>query len=140
MAIMVQEMFLLIVRVFRARDPSNQDLDVKDGISLLSLKNDVLLSYLHSLILLSSHRILGHSLLERSPPLTNFSTTNREVRGSDAGDLVDAAVEARAILEKTKALETRMRYQIQKLVRVAEDSAASRDQDITHGGIEKLIN
>ncbi|KAF9521072.1 hypothetical protein BS47DRAFT_1335153 [Hydnum rufescens UP504] len=113
----------------KARDTS--DLDVKDGISLLSLKNDVLLSYLQSLVLLSSHRILGHSLLERSAPLASFSSATREPRGADAGDLVDSAVESRAILEKTKALEARMRYQIQKLVRVAEDTD-TRDQDITH--------
>jgi U3 small nucleolar ribonucleoprotein protein LCP5 len=71
-------------------------------------------------------------LLERSAPLAGFSSATREPRGADAGDLVDSAVESRAILEKTKALDARMRYQIQKLVRVAEDTD-TRNQDITHG-------
>ena len=115
---------------YRAR--SSSDMDFTDGISLLSLKNDVLLSYLQSIVLLSSHRILGHSLLERSPPSEPFGSAHREPRGSEAGDLVDSAVEARAILEKTKSLEARMKYQIQKLIRVAEDTV-SQEQDVTHG-------
>jgi len=47
--------------------------------------------------------------------------TDREARGGEAGDLVDAMVEGRVVLEKIKVLEGRMRYQIEKLVRVAEE-------------------
>jgi len=120
-----------VIRSTLTKAKTTGDFDVKDGISLLSLKNDVLLSYLQSLVLLSSHRILGHSLLERSPPSDPFNSAHRDPRGIEAGDFVDSAVEARAVLEKTKSLEARMRYQIQKLVRVAEDTV-SQDQDITH--------
>jgi len=70
-------------------------------------------------------------LLDRSAPSASFGSLEREPRGADAGDLVDSAVEGRAILEKAKALEARMKYQIEKLVRVAEDTTA-QDQDITH--------
>lgn len=101
-----------------------EELDFKDGISLLSLKNDALISYIHSMVLMSCHRIAGHSLLDREPPSQGFASLDRDPRGSNAGDLVDHAIEARAILEKSKALEARMKYQIEKLVRLAESSTA----------------
>ncbi|KAF8710511.1 Sas10/Utp3/C1D family, partial [Rhizoctonia solani] len=100
----------------------DSELDTHAGISLLSLKNHVMLSYIHSLALLSSHRVLGHSLLDRAPPSQPFGALDRPARGSNAGDLVDTIVEDRVILEKTKTLETRMKYQIDKLVCLAQDS------------------
>ncbi|KAG8691325.1 hypothetical protein FRC11_004970 [Ceratobasidium sp. 423] len=100
----------------------DSELDTRTGISLLSLKNHVMLSYIHSLALLSSHRVLGHSLLDRAPPSEPFGSLDRPARGADAGDLVDTMVEDRIILEKTKTLEARMKYQIDKLVRLAQDS------------------
>ncbi|CAE6436838.1 unnamed protein product [Rhizoctonia solani] len=100
----------------------DSELDTRAGISLLSLKNHVMLSYIHSLGLLSSHRVLGHSLLDRAPPSEPFGALDRPARGSDAGDLVDTMIEDRIVLEKTKALEARMKYQIDKLVRLAQDN------------------
>ncbi|KAB5596441.1 Neuroguidin-B [Ceratobasidium theobromae] len=100
----------------------DSELDTSAGISLLSLKNYVMLSYIHSLALLSSHRLLGHSLLDRTPPSESFGVSDRSVRGCDAGDLVDTMVEDRIILEKAKTLEARMKYQIGKLVRLAQDN------------------
>ncbi|KAJ7090329.1 hypothetical protein B0H15DRAFT_779085 [Mycena belliarum] len=99
----------------------HENLATKDGISLFSLKHQLLLSYLQSLLLLSSHRAIGHTLTERSPPSQPFSRLDREARGADAGDLVDSMVETRVVLEKVKALESRMRYQIEKLVRTAQE-------------------
>ncbi|KAF8654149.1 hypothetical protein AX16_003678 [Volvariella volvacea WC 439] len=103
------------------------DLESKDGISLLSLKHHVLLSYLQSLALVSSRRALGDSLLVRTRPELPFSSSDRSSRGADLGDLVDSMVEARIVLEKIKTLESRMRYQIEKLVRVAEEPEKSQD-------------
>ncbi len=94
---------------------------MKDGISLLTLKNISLTSYLNSIVLLSSHRALGHSLQVRTPAPEDFASRARSARGGDAGDLVDSLVEGRAILEKAKTMETKMRYQIDKLVRVAKE-------------------
>jgi len=110
-----------------SRQKNTTDLDTKDGISLLSLKHHLLLSYLQSLVLLSSHRALGHSLTSRSPPAQYFSSANQDARGSGAGDLVDSTVEGRVVLEKIKVLEGRMRYQIEKLVRVAEEVSSSQN-------------
>lgn len=109
------------------RQKSTTDLDTKDGISLLSLKHHLMLSYLQSLTLISSHRVLGHTLDERSPPSQPFSTVDRQARGSGAGDLVDSLVEGRVVLEKIKVLEGRMKYQIEKLVRVAEEAPSNHN-------------
>ncbi|KAJ7460986.1 hypothetical protein B0H11DRAFT_1736434 [Mycena galericulata] len=98
-----------------------ENLSTKEGISLLSLKHHLLLSYLQSLLLLSSHRAIGHTLTERSPPSHPFSHIDREPRGADTGDLVDSMVETRVVLEKVKALESRMRYQLEKLVRTTQE-------------------
>lgn len=106
---------------------SADDIDMKDGISLLSLKNHLLLSYLQSLVLLSARRATGDSLTERTPANSPFSTVDREARGSGAGDLVDSMIEGRVVLEKIKVLESRMRYQIEKLVRVAEEVPSGKD-------------
>jgi len=96
-------------------------LDSKDGISLLSLKHHILLSYLNSLVLLSSRRVVGHSLSGRYNPDQAFSATERASRRNGPGDLVDSMVEGRVVLEKIRTLEMRMRYQIEKLVRVARE-------------------
>jgi U3 small nucleolar ribonucleoprotein protein LCP5 len=39
-------------------------------------------------------------------------------------------IEGRVVLEKIKVLENRMRYQIEKLVRVAEDSLSTNQNTI----------
>ncbi|KAJ7684591.1 hypothetical protein DFH06DRAFT_1156064 [Mycena polygramma] len=103
----------------RARPTEDLVASTHDGISLLALKPPLLLSYMQSLLLLSAHRALGHTLAERSAPSAPFSDLKRGPRGADGGDLVDAAVEGRVVLEKVRALEGRMRYQIEKLVRAA---------------------
>ena len=105
---------------------------MKDGISLLSTKSHVLLSYLQSLSLLSAERALGHSLLARSRTSASFASSSREPRGNGAGDKVDAMVEGRVVLEKVKILEGRMRYQIDKLVRLAEETPEA-SQNVANG-------
>jgi len=119
-----------IVRSTLVKAQSMTENDVKNGISLLSQRNDTLLSYLASMVLMSAHRVLGHSLLSRDLPTSGFDDPERRARGTEAGDLVDSAIEARAVLEKTKALELRLKYQIQKLVRLAEDASVA-NQDVT---------
>ncbi|KAJ6500560.1 hypothetical protein C8R45DRAFT_73489 [Mycena sanguinolenta] len=101
---------------------NNADLTTPNpnGISLLGLKPQLLLSYMQSLVLLSAHRALGHTISERSPPTQPFSDPQRSARGADAGDLVDSMVTGRVALEKVRLLEGRMRYQIEKLVRAAQ--------------------
>lgn len=69
--------------------------------------------------------MLGESLDSRSPPPQPFSSLDRSSRGSNAGDLVDSMIESRIVLEKVKILETKLRYQIDKLVRLAEQPESS---------------
>lgn len=103
------------------------ELDTKSGISLLSVKHHLMLSYLQSLTLVSSRRAAGDSLIERTPPSLSFSASDRGPRGSGVGDRVDSLIEARVALEKIKMLEGRMQYQIEKLVRVAEEATTSNE-------------
>ncbi|KAJ4475771.1 hypothetical protein J3R30DRAFT_3658774 [Lentinula aciculospora] len=101
-----------------------------DGISLLSLKHHVLLSYLQSLLLVSTRRALGHSISARDPPSEPFSSLERNARGAGSGDLVDQMIEGRIVLEKVKALEGRMRYQIEKLVKAAQQKEKLDANDV----------
>jgi U3 small nucleolar ribonucleoprotein protein LCP5 len=98
---------------------------MKSGISLLSLKHHLLLSYLRSLVLVSSGRALGNDLNGRSAPTQPFSRKDRDARGNQMGDLVDSMIEDRAVLEKIHVLEAKMRYQIDKLIRIAEEPSTN---------------
>lgn len=86
-----------------------------------------MLSYLQAATLLIAHRGLGHSLNHRSPPNVTFASSSRPARGDNAGDIIDYMVEDRLVLEKIKVLEGRMKYQIEKLVRVATEEQASQN-------------
>ncbi|KAJ8480940.1 hypothetical protein ONZ51_g6346 [Trametes cubensis] len=102
-----------IVKSLRQKSSKSSELDTRDGISLLSLKHHMMLSYLQSLSLLTARRAIGHSLADRSPPSAPFT------------------IEARVVLEKVKVLEGRMKYQIDKLVRIAEEGD-SADKNIVN--------
>jgi len=86
---------------------------------------------MQSLVLLHSHRVLGHSLTTRSPPSEPFNSPERGKRGADAGDLVDSMIEGRDVLEKIKVLESKMRYQIEKLVQLAAEGPS--DEMVING-------
>lgn len=86
---------------------------------------------MQSLALLHSHRVLGHSLTIRSPPPEPFNSRERGRRGADAGDLVDSMIEFRALLEKIKLPESKMRYQIEKLIQLA--AVGPSDEKVING-------
>ncbi len=85
----------------------------KDGISLLDVKNDLLLSYLQNLVFLILLKLRQHDV-EPEPAESN-----------DLGDLVvKKLVELRVYLEKgVRPLEGRLKYQIDKVLRAADDFA-----------------
>ncbi|KAF9567561.1 hypothetical protein CPC08DRAFT_733008 [Agrocybe pediades] len=112
------------------KDADKSNLNVTDGISLLSLKHHVLLSYLQSLVLVTSHRLVGNSLEGRSPPSEPFGTKERTARGNFPGDLVDSMIENRIVLEKAEVLESKMRYQIEKLVRLSDETSQKAEQAV----------
>ncbi|KAL4075407.1 hypothetical protein V8B97DRAFT_1579306 [Scleroderma yunnanense] len=113
-----------LIQSLREKQITTDTMNTKDGISLLSLKHHVMLSYLHAIVLLSARRTLGDSMEDRMPPSEPFSAADRDIRGSGIGDLVDSMIEGRVVLEKIKVLESRIRYQIDKLVRIAQDSSS----------------
>ena len=110
---------------------SRQTLDMTTGISLLSLKHHLLLSYLRSLVLVSSGRALGNTLNSRSAPTQPFGKKDRDARGNQMGDVIHSMIENRTVLEKIHVLEAKMRYQIDKLVRIAEEPL--QDTRLTDG-------
>lgn len=86
----------------------------KDGISLLDVKNELLLSYLQNLVFLILVKIRG--------------TKQGDINGSEKGSSVDdevvkKLVELRLYLEKgVRPLEDKLSYQIGRLLRAADDA------------------
>ncbi|KAF9230656.1 hypothetical protein BU15DRAFT_91070 [Melanogaster broomeanus] len=118
-----------LIQSLREKQSSTDQMDTSDGISLLSLKHHLMLFYLQSLVLLSSRRAAGDSLQNRAPASLPFSAVDRSARGAGLGDRVDSMIEGRVVLEKVKVLESRMRYQIEKLVRIADDASKNVADD-----------
>ena len=82
-----------------------------------------MLFYLQSLVLLVARRAAGDTLEDRTPASLPFSAADRGARGAGLGDLVDSMIEGRVVLEKIKVLESRIKYQIEKLVRITDDGS-----------------
>ncbi|KAG5519578.1 hypothetical protein PMAC_001733 [Pneumocystis sp. 'macacae'] len=86
-------------------------LPVDKGISLLSLKSHLFLSYLHNLVLLILVKIRGESISE-----------------GKYVSIVERLIELRIILEKgVHPIETKLRYQIDKILTIVEKHAASEE-------------
>jgi U3 small nucleolar ribonucleoprotein protein LCP5 len=96
----------------------------------------MLLSYIHALTLITAHRILpgpSSSLSQHTPPPGPYSSDSRPARGADAGDLVDASIDFRVVLEKIRPMESQMRYQIDKLVKLALQPEEVAQKDVVKG-------
>jgi U3 small nucleolar ribonucleoprotein protein LCP5 len=93
----------------------------KDGISLLDVKNELLLSYVQNLVFLILLKLRSQS----SPASDEYSIPTE--------DIVKKLAELRVYLEKgVRPLEARLKYQIDKVVKVADDasrSALQKSQD-----------
>ena len=86
----------------------------QDGISLLDVKNEILLSYLHNFIFLILFQLRNLS----------SSSDNEESLGEEA---VRKLVELRAYLDRgVKPLEGRLKYQVDKVIKAAEDAERAR--------------
>ncbi|KAK3398397.1 Sas10/Utp3/C1D family-domain-containing protein [Sordaria brevicollis] len=97
----------------------------KDGISLLDVKNELLLSYLQNLVFLI--------LLKLRQARTGNGKKKDEESENDQTDLDDLVVkklvELRLYLEKgVRPLEDKLRYQIDKVLRAADDAERSAKQ------------
>ncbi|KFZ02950.1 hypothetical protein V502_11362 [Pseudogymnoascus sp. VKM F-4520 (FW-2644)] len=86
----------------------------KDGISLLDVKNELLLSYLQNLVFLILIKLRDY----------NSEESDDEEAQSIDDDVVQKLVETRVYLEKgVRPLEARLKYQIDKVLRAADDAA-----------------
>ncbi|KAI0970149.1 Sas10/Utp3/C1D family protein [Xylaria arbuscula] len=97
----------------------------ENGVSLLSVKNELLLSYLHNLVFLILMKIRNAKNGD-----DDSSQTSAEI--SDA--VVKKLVELRLYLDKgVRPLEERLRFQLDKILRAADDAERSekiaQDQD-----------
>jgi U3 small nucleolar ribonucleoprotein protein LCP5 len=113
--------------------PSDQDLLLPpaDGISLLDTKNALLLSYIQNLVFL-----IVLKLRQTSQPSQNTGT---ELNAA----AVKKLVQLRVYMERgVRPLEGRLKYQIEKVLRAAEDAeraaATKTNGDIKSGKITKL--
>ncbi|WFD26610.1 hypothetical protein MNAN1_001593 [Malassezia nana] len=110
------------------------DYDHPDGLSLLTVKVDALLAYIHHVALLGVHRLSGNSYEE------------------DPGKkYIQNLVKLRLCLEKLRPMENRLRYQVEKLLQsvaaeeknaVAEalegDKQGDADEDKEDEDLDKL--
>lgn len=87
----------------------------KDGLSLLDVKNELLLSYLEHMVFLI--------LLKLRNVSSTDSDTDLTLENSDLGQsVVKKLVELRLYLEKgVRPLEEKLRYQVEKALRAAEE-------------------
>ncbi|KAJ9651676.1 hypothetical protein H2198_009058 [Neophaeococcomyces mojaviensis] len=94
-----------------------------DGISLLDVKNDLLLSYLQHLVFLILLR------------LKNGSTSSAESANLGT-QVIKKLIELRAYLDRgVRPLEGRLRYQIDKVLRAAEDADRSTARKAQVNGV-----
>lgn len=94
--------------------PTEDILPPKEGISLLDSKNELLLSYLQNLVFIILLKIKSRS------DSGDSERSNLDVRDQ----VVQKLVELRVYLEKgVRPLENRLKYNIDKIIRTADDAA-----------------
>jgi U3 small nucleolar ribonucleoprotein protein LCP5 len=100
--------------------PTEDILPPKEGISLLDVKNDLLLSYLQNLVFLILLKLRSRS---------DESGSQQELKLHPHDEVVQKLVELRVYLEKgVRPLENRLKYNIDKIIRTADDAARKMNQ------------
>lgn len=98
----------------------------KDGLSLLDVKNELLLSYLQNLVFL---------ILVKLRKAKQGGSGYDDEDSSLDDEVVKKLVELRLYLEKgVRPLEDKLRYQIEKVLRAADD--AERNEKATRAAVE----
>lgn len=106
--------------------PKDDVLPPQDGISLLDVKNELLLSYLQNLVFLI---------------LLKIRTRKGEEDLVPQDEVVQKLVELRVYLEKgVRPLENRLKYQIDRIIRAADDASrkSAQTNKATRAGASKL--
>jgi U3 small nucleolar ribonucleoprotein protein LCP5 len=94
----------------------------KDGISLLDVKNDLLLSYLQNLVFLILLKLRSRSEVDGAKEEGNEDDALQQ-------EVTKKLVELRVYLDKgVRPLENRLKYQIDKIIRTADDATRKSTQ------------
>ncbi|KAJ4375197.1 hypothetical protein N0V83_002283 [Neocucurbitaria cava] len=100
--------------------PNDDILPPKEGISLLDVKNELLLSYLQNLVFLILLKLRSRSSSDREEQEEGLHSHD---------EVVQKLIELRIYLEKgVRPLENRLKYNIDKILRTADDSARMSTQ------------
>jgi U3 small nucleolar ribonucleoprotein protein LCP5 len=95
------------------------------GVSLLNVKNELLLSYLQNLVFLILLKI------------RNAKNTKHQTKPSDSdlsSEVIEKLVELRLYLEKgVRPLEDKLRFQLDKILRTAEDAERNAQREQVNG-------
>ncbi|KAF1916250.1 Sas10/Utp3/C1D family-domain-containing protein [Ampelomyces quisqualis] len=103
--------------------PNEDVLPPNEGISLLDVKNDLLLSYLQNLVFLILLKLRARS---------DDSGSQQELKLHPLEEVVQKLVELRVYLEKgVRPLENRLKYNIDKIIRTADDAARKTNHPIS---------
>lgn len=105
-------------------DVSENAFAYPEGISLLTVKNDAMLDYLHHVVAVCISKVSGRSLNSSTRSSSSVSDASHS-----SADLVQNLVKLRLMLEKLRPLENRLKYQMDKLLR----SAADADKEVLLG-------
>ncbi|KAH7091046.1 Sas10/Utp3/C1D family-domain-containing protein [Paraphoma chrysanthemicola] len=109
--------------------PTDDVLPPKEGISLLDVKNELLLSYLQNLVFL---------ILLKLRARADSSEPEQETSLYPHDEVVQKLVELRVYLEKgVRPLENRLKYNIDKIIRTADDAARRIAQPTTKAKTKK---
>jgi U3 small nucleolar ribonucleoprotein protein LCP5 len=112
--------------------PTDEILPPKEGISLLDVKNELLLSYLQNLVFL---------ILLKLRARTDSGHAEQELDLHPQDDVVQRLVELRVYLEKgVRPLENRLKYNIDKIIRTADDAARRLAQPANKTRPKRLKN
>ena len=112
---------LLTLRTLPSLSSTNE-LTYPTGISLLTLKNHLLLSYLHNLL-----------------ATFHLKLTSQSLTSAEGAEVVANLVKLRVVLEKVAPLEGKLKYQIEKLVRRADQAAEGADEEDVANGAPSLL-
>ncbi|KAI1334440.1 hypothetical protein F5Y15DRAFT_289646 [Xylariaceae sp. FL0016] len=105
----------------------------QNGVSLLDVKNELLMSYLQNLVFMIILKIRNAK--------RNTSTDSTESESDLTDTVVQKLVELRLYLEKgVRPLEEKLRFQLDKILRAAEDADRIQQADNEAEGAESDLN
>lgn len=139
-----KEKYSLIVRLRNG----DGNLEMADGISLLLLRPQLLMSSLHQLIVLTAMRLSGVDVDTVEPTYPSLDVDGAEKDRQEIADNDEAVKELcgelaldNEIFDKIRGLESKLEYQIKKLVGLADASAnaAANAQAAVEEGMFSLL-